>query len=257
MIKKNETLKVLDLSMKMTSEGINMVINTLCDNSTLQTLKIASHAEFNYTTVGQVLKENKTLKDLELLYYPDTACDGTCTIANALCTNSTLISLNICGNKVNRVQDFVQMLNVNRTLTELNICWCGITAQGACMIAGVLCENSTVQTLDIRFNPIGLCGAEAFAAMLCKNRTVIKLSILDCEEQGIDSWFGQAYVLNDSLAYNDTISELYLFGSSHYEEDLSLMQIVRIKEFELKELKDQRLTVDITIKEMKEDDIHI
>ncbi|KAG9067324.1 hypothetical protein KI688_012107 [Linnemannia hyalina] len=110
-------------------------------------------------------------------------------LADALKTNSTLITLNLLYNSIgdNGAKTLAETLRTNSTLTTLNLGGNSIESDGAKALAEALKNNSTLTTLDLGGNSIESDGANALAKALKTNSTLISLNLF------YQAWFKEEW----------------------------------------------------------------
>jgi hypothetical protein len=134
-------------------------------------------------------------------------------LCQSLCACSNLKALYLFGNAAG-VRDglsaIVELLQCNRTLTELNCDGCELNADGAAQIARALQSSSTLRSLSLMCNSIGDSGAESFASMLRINNTLERLDVSTCGigENGVRA-------LAMALDHNSSLIALNLQGNAH------------------------------------------
>lgn len=103
-------------------------------------------------------------------------------ILQALVKNTSVRSINLSGNPISNANAVILGTVLNSATTaieDLNLAWCGLTAEGVRGIAIGLATNKTVLNLDLDENPImdhGV-GTSALAGALETNDTLKVLSI--------------------------------------------------------------------------------
>lgn len=131
-----------------------------------------------------------------------------CVLADVLCTNSSLTSLNLESNHNNNevAHAFANVLrsNISR-IQSLNLANNHIENEGASALANALCTNRTLLSLDLSENNIGSEGASALSYALRVNTSLTSLS-LRCTE--IKTEGGCA--IAESLCVNSTLTSLLL-----------------------------------------------
>jgi Leucine-rich repeat (LRR) protein len=132
-------------------------------------------------------------------------------IVRALCTNSTITSLDLKYNHIGvaGMEALAALLRENTTITELNVWgnkfeWGGVKA-----LALALCSNRTILKLDLGSNNLGERGAQELAAALCINVSVteLHLSLTALGPKG-------ATKLAQALRSNTSITDLDLSGNN-------------------------------------------
>ena len=126
MLKVNRTLKVLNLSCGLGTTVVTHTAAGLAHNASLAELNIERN-NFGITSEWWVH------------------------LFNALCNNTSLKKLDISYNMLGTEGSvaLVEMLSCNKSLTELNLRWCGIPEAGLREIARGLLQNTSLQTLNI------------------------------------------------------------------------------------------------------------
>ena len=126
MLKVNRTLKVLNLSCGLGTTVVTHTAAGLAHNASLAELNIGRN-NFGITSEWWVH------------------------LFNALCNNTSLKKLDISYNMLGTEGSvaLVEMLSCNKSLTELNLRWCGIPEAGLREIARGLLQNTSLQTLNV------------------------------------------------------------------------------------------------------------
>ena len=140
--------------------------------------------------ISRALKVNAVLISLNL-YYCSIGNHGMVAIAEALKWNFALTSLNLERNAMQEsgAAAIADSLRTNMVLTHLNLsdqCFykdgrlqSGIGDLGAAAIAAAIEVNTSLSTLELRANPIRNAGAAAIAEALKGNSVVTKLDLRD------------------------------------------------------------------------------
>ena len=111
---------------------------------------------------------------------------GVGSIFRSLQHNTSLEQLDLSGNSQLVVGDseavgcaFESMLNVNRTLTLLNLTECGVTSEVASCFAKGLAQNQSVRKVILHSNNIGSAGAVSIFRSLEHNTSLEELDLSD------------------------------------------------------------------------------
>ncbi|XP_068744276.1 NLR family CARD domain-containing protein 3-like [Montipora capricornis] len=132
-------------------------------------------------------------------------------LARALEINSTLTYLNLSDNEIgdSGAGALAKAMERNSTLTFLDLCISGkIGDSGAAALAKAMELNSSLTELHLGYNEIGDSGAGALAKAMERNSTLTKLSLFG-NEIG-DSGAG---ALAKAVERNSTLTKLSLFGN--------------------------------------------
>ncbi|RLO00433.1 hypothetical protein DYB28_004026 [Aphanomyces astaci] len=137
--------------------------------------------------------------------------------------NKSVIQLKMSRNRIGEAEnlnvvqpDFVTggeaiggMLNVNLTLTQLDVSWNLLRLASGVTLANSLKLNYNLFELNLAYNALGDAGAMAFGQSLCINKT---LRLLDMSYNNIGT--KGASVLASTVARSHTISTLVLDGNN-------------------------------------------
>jgi hypothetical protein len=142
-------------------------------------------------------------------------------LAEALRTNTTLIQLDLTGNKVgDGGATFIgEALKINSTLIYLNLLNNGIGATGATALGKGIKINSTLKQLNLCGNEIRDNGATAFGEGLRINATLKKLNFVNNKigDEG-------TIALEEALKTNTTLKKLELWGNRIGAEGLTAIK---------------------------------
>ncbi len=244
-LRENKTLQELDLSHNhISASGLGYIANGLTHNTTLVKLSLCgcsvSVTEDNGPLLGEMLRENKTLQELDLTNSPIGA-SGLGYIAKGLKHNSGLVKLSLYKCFVSVTEGngplLEEMLRENKTLQELDLTtnpigasrlgyiakglrhntglvklslpWCsvGVTEYNGPLLEEVLRENKTLQELDLTNSPVGASGLGYIAKGLKRNTGLVKLSLYKCFVSVTE---GNGLLLEEMLRENKTLQKLDL-----------------------------------------------
>ncbi|XP_073712837.1 NACHT, LRR and PYD domains-containing protein 12-like [Misgurnus anguillicaudatus] len=188
------TLEKLDLcGCKVTDEGFCVLASALRSNpsSNLRELNLSR----NILEVSGVKQISDLLKDPQCTLETLDLCgckvtdEGFCDLASALRSNpsSHLRELNLSQNNpgvsgVKQISDLLK--DPHCTLEKLNLCRCGVTAEGLCYLASALRSNpsSHLRELNLSFNDLGVSGVKQISDLLKDPHcTLEKLDLCQCE----------------------------------------------------------------------------
>ena len=179
----NTTLVHLDLAeieMKSTSETVKALNKMLRMNKTLTFLNLSHNQVTHYIFLG--LQLNTVLDHLDLRNTGITINRRNAqTLTKMLQLNKTLTHLNLSYNSITDVgaQSIFKGLQHNNTLLHLMLRYTRITDEGAMDIAQLIYMNHSLQTLDISGNRIGSKGLIHIAKSLESNASLIRVDISD------------------------------------------------------------------------------
>ena len=71
----------------------------------------------------------------------------------------------------------MSMLQINKTLTYIDVSWNGFGNEGAAAFAEALCHNEVLTYIDLSSNRIGLEGARKIAHCLSSNSALLTLKV--------------------------------------------------------------------------------
>jgi Ran GTPase-activating protein (RanGAP) involved in mRNA processing and transport len=111
-------------------------------------------------------------------------------LSDVLCVNSTVVELDLCNNKIGDagVEAIAKALCANSALVKLDLSYNQIGDNGVEALVQALHSNSTLKILDLTCNKIGNRGAKSLAEALCHNSCLqcLKLSgNLKISEDGV------------------------------------------------------------------------
>ncbi|XP_065888158.1 protein NLRC3-like isoform X3 [Dysidea avara] len=173
----NKTLTELDVSeCGLSAKGASCVGRFL-KNCNLQVLNIGGNSigDDGISVMMDGLQYNKTLTELHVYNCGISAKGASC--VGRFLKNCNLQVLNIGRNSIGDDGISVMMdgLQYNKTLTELHVHNCGISAKGASCIGEFLKENCTLKYLNLRSNPVGDADISQLMDGLCLNTTLSEL----------------------------------------------------------------------------------
>ena len=164
---------------------------------------INSFSDVSGSALKHLLLATQTL---EVLAMEGASPETVTLIAEALCTNCSLKTLNVFSQfNLESTRAFADMLRVNQTLTSVSIPRCHIDSDWAQCLAEALVHNNTLEELDISYNNIRVAGATAMAKMLQQNRTLKILNLW-----GTDIGIEGAESLVNSLKSNHHLKQIWL-----------------------------------------------
>ena len=191
----------------ISSDRIQLIIDGLSHNTSLEKLnmRFSKFSSENVLHLASVLRVNTRLKELYISYCHIQSSDSV-HLAKALEENTTTqlqilwLECNLIGSE--GAVAFADMLATNKSLTELNMRWCGIQGEGAVRLGKGMEKNCNVTEFNISGNPIGYEGAVAFANMLTLNKSLTELDMTYCNIQGEG-----AVCLGKAMEKNSTVTE--------------------------------------------------
>ncbi|KAL4427261.1 hypothetical protein ABPG74_011497 [Tetrahymena malaccensis] len=216
-IKKNETLRVLDLSDNLFDhEGFKLFMQSLYDNTNLTNLVLDGNSltgqGFSYIKKGRFLKK----LHLEQCWLEEYEISQICEL---LKEQQQLNYLDLSFNKFNiqSTQNLVSSIKKSNCLKELIIKKIfdeEESIQNATHMSEILINNTSLQTLDISGNSIGNDGLIQFAKALQQNSVLRLLLIND------DCNFGLRGIANlaELIQYNNTLQVLEIQGIENNQE---------------------------------------
>ena len=258
MLSLNKSLSILDLSYcELSPSDIQQLCSALRQNQTLTHLGLSGNAigsdhssvlgyeasmsdalclELSHCIcegiagLASMLSQNTSLKHLELLRCCISSNEAH-HLANALCRNQTLETLDLTENPIGAhlaesddgslksepdshdksdcigkgVIGFAKLLSVNTCMKLLHLSNCWTNPSEAQQLAISLCQNEALEILDLSRNHIGDEGATAMASMLTVNKTLKDLNLYSHSIT-----MSGTLKLIDSLTHNTTIKKLRL-----------------------------------------------
>ena len=156
--------------------------------------------------LGELLSSSTSLKNLNIAWN-NLPPDAVELIIIGLYQNATLEKLWMWKSHFTLHNTILMksLVSTNHTLVDLNLSFCDIDSDGACLLASGLYTNDTLQDLHLGYNPIGDKGATAFAEVLWTNHILVELNLEECNI-GSDG----AYQLASALCTNDKLQSLHL-----------------------------------------------
>nr|XP_005901387.1 PREDICTED: protein NLRC3 [Bos mutus] len=206
-LKINRTLASLSLqSNRIRDDGARSMAEALATNRTLSVLHLQKNSIGPVGTqqMADALKQNRSLK--ELMFSSNSIGDGGAkALAEALMVNQGLKSLDWQGLDCGaRERALMGALCTNQTLLSLNLRENSISPEGAQDLARALRTNSTLKSLDLTANLLHDQGAQAVAEAVRENRTLTSLHLQwNFIQAGAAKALGQALQLNTSLTSLD------------------------------------------------------
>ena len=157
--------------------------------------------------LSEILKTNKTIKELELV--SSSLTGGIKQVSDSLFNNKTLEQLvlwNVTDITDEDITHLSTMLSSNTTLKELHLVNCNITDNGVRYICEGLTKNQTLTTLNIRGNhQITSVSTSTIADLI---QTTISLTTLYLNNTSLNN--DDIKTICTSLNKNTTIMELVL-----------------------------------------------
>jgi Ran GTPase-activating protein (RanGAP) involved in mRNA processing and transport len=172
------------------------IARSLVHGSDLEELRLVDKGSnsCNVLLIGRALSVNDKLRSLSLN-------------ASQKCWHTDLLSENMevyC-------EEFGAALANNRTLQNLQLCFCYISDIGCSSLSRGLMRNVCLATLDLSSNAIGDRGVGALADALRENSSLESLRLLDC--RATDDGVGK---LVDALYVNDRLKHLEVSQASYH-----------------------------------------
>ncbi|CAE7280729.1 NLRC3, partial [Symbiodinium necroappetens] len=163
---------------------------------------------------AKALTSNQTIRELEIhgprFGYEHEYGFRREAIAEALKTNSTLISISLESNRigVEGCKAIAEALKTNSTLISISLESNDIGVEGCKAICEALKTNSTLASIKLGYNNIGDEGAQAISEALKTNSTLISISL---ESNRIGVKGGKA--ICEALKFNSTLTSINLKGN--------------------------------------------
>ncbi len=192
MLRENKTLHELVLSYNDIFAELSYIVKGLMHNTGLVKLSLPQCdvrvTEFNGPLLEEMLRENRTLQELDLSHNPISA-SGFGYIAKGLKHNTGLVKL------------------------SLKECSVSVTKENGPLLEEMLRKNKTLQELKLSHNPIGASGLGYFAKGLRHNTGLVKLSLKECFVRATgplqEEMLRENTTLQElDLSYNDIFAEL-------------------------------------------------
>jgi Ran GTPase-activating protein (RanGAP) involved in mRNA processing and transport len=212
-LKDNTSVEAIFLNFDMKAEYISQFIEVLKSNTTCKVLylenkKSLDHKDYNkdIQLVSDVLRNNQGIKILNLKGY-GLDIDGSQLLVNSIKQNNftRITTLTISNNRIGSkgVEYINELLYYNNTISILDLSNNELYDEGVKTFSSCLISNETLKEVNLSYN--GFCEIEELCNNLKENKTlkVLNLSWNYIDDKGI-------IALNDCLAVNNTISEIYL-----------------------------------------------
>ncbi|WP_228546929.1 hypothetical protein [Candidatus Neptunochlamydia vexilliferae] len=190
------------------TEGATAIGEVLKNNKTLINLEWY-HSQIGANggkAIGESLKINRTLKHL-CIHKGNIGTEGAKRIAVALKTNNVLTSLTLYEDNIGAegAKAFAEALRTNSVLTHLYLAKNNIGAEGAKVILRGLDFNKALKSLNLSCNNLNDQTGKIFGQMLKVNNT---LTYVDLSENKIKA--GGARIIGEALKSNNTLESLDL-----------------------------------------------
>ncbi|KAI9143035.1 hypothetical protein BKA69DRAFT_1134280 [Paraphysoderma sedebokerense] len=191
-------LRILDLSFnRITNRGIGSIAKWLIEDNSLHWLNVSSN---------------------------DISAEGAKILAEALLVNSSLKVLDISNNHIEDAIGFASMLQINTSLTSLNLSGTDLSHGSFIALSTALERNTTLECLDLSNNKLVSFSSKlslhysihqhlARMVSLNKGLTKIALNRVGLDDHIIILVIGFLYgglALVEMLKQNDTLEKLYL-----------------------------------------------
>eukprot|EP00029_Vermamoeba_vermiformis_P011039 TRINITY_DN5967_c0_g1_i1.p1 TRINITY_DN5967_c0_g1~~TRINITY_DN5967_c0_g1_i1.p1 ORF type:complete len:484 (-),score=25.70 TRINITY_DN5967_c0_g1_i1:69-1520(-) len=224
----NRTLTTLILQgNQIENEGCIRLCNALKKNTSVTSLDLSYNMlEYDaWKSIGDMLKNNSTLKVLGLIESGYKSEDGCVALVEGLKQNSTLTHLNILRNSFDRnsTNALIDLVASNKSITSLSMASDLFEdPQISIQLQEALISNTTIRSLNMSLCPIKSNGASALREVLKKNRT---LTQLDLQHNQLGS-FGLSKII-EGLYEDDTLTRLNIIDNdiTSHESLIDLLQI--------------------------------
>ena len=214
LIKNNSTINLSIGYKGLKDDTFINIFNELKFNTKLQKLNIfsAKQTKESYNCLGNALKLNSTLTDLNIENNSNFKTDGSNTIFKSLFSNHTLTKLNCSSCEINdgNCKIISNCLKVNKGLKWLSLSVNEITDVGFNLVMDSLTKNSTLKTLMLNYNKISFKESKSMIQFLKLNKSLTSLSI--SEHGGVNIQSINEFIEN--LTFNNSITELDLSSLS-------------------------------------------
>ena len=117
--------------------------------------------------------------------------------------------LNIAFNTFSKEKQILTSLQLNLTITTINLGYCNLGSDGGILIADILKVNRIIKSLNLSFNNIGVIGGIAIANSLSVNNTLTDLQLYN---NNLGSFGG--FAIANALKYNTSLTFLELWKNN-------------------------------------------
>jgi hypothetical protein len=224
LLKQNKTIKILTIghTVRLNSASLKEICDALKVNNTIQDLqfdaKLICGGENLYLEIGNVLKINKKIKQLDIFTYKNN--EGFQFFADVLKRTETLKSFKFSDPKMTLdvLQDLLNSVKINKSITEFFLTSCGIKSKTCHFVTTALAFDNKIKTLDLCGNPIGDEGVGSICNIFRTNNTISEICLGWCKITAK----GVAHIA-DMLKVNSTLKYIYLTGNKFGDEGAFLI----------------------------------
>lgn len=190
------------------------VLDALKNNTSLTNLSLAQKDRRRHKRrlsdkacdmICEVLRDNRTLIKLDINGI-GVGSDHLSKILDSLHKHPALTQLNFWENKLDNTiaPSLASFLEVNTSLTELDLSNAHLTPDACQMIGPALKKNISITSLSLFMNPIQSFGCKYLAEGLKSNKTLIRVNLKDCQIQDEGCMYlGEAIKTNQCLMHLD------------------------------------------------------
>jgi Ran GTPase-activating protein (RanGAP) involved in mRNA processing and transport len=135
--------------------------------------------------------------------------EGASALAEALQVNTTVTNIDLDDNRIGAegASEFAEALKVNTSLMDISLSWNDIGAEGVLALADALKVNTSVTNINLSKNGIGDDGASALADALKVNTSVTTIDLDDDEIVSDDA------KVDELIARNVRLRHLFFFDA--------------------------------------------
>ena len=154
----------------------SQLLHTFGSNLDITALSLDSGETRNFKYFCKALSANTSLTHLNFSSIGDS---GAASLSDAIQVNTTLTNLDLSWNIIgdSGAASLSDAIKVNTTLTNLNLSWNGIGDSGAASLSDAIKVNTTLTNLNLSWNGIGDSGAASLSDAIKVNTVLTNLYV--------------------------------------------------------------------------------